>query len=197
MKFIWPESQKRVSLKCGSIDSGSALAGGLAESSALEAGVPPLGRGASGCCANAGIAPAAAAISHNAASTVLAIQRIDLRSSPSIHPRSNPSVCSWLVKGALQLANLVVATATAPTLHAILAQVECVELTSVNIGPVDSRCQPGLAPRMCEILGYWSDPRSVRELGQRRLVVRRQRGARRVHHHGQKGVVAVDADHVD
>src|ERR1700716_3615787 len=90
MKLIWPESQKRVSLKCGSIDSGSemaaALSDALAGSPALAGGVPVFGVGvgvgagvgASGCCAYAGIVHVAAAISDNTARSVPAVQRIHL-----------------------------------------------------------------------------------------------------------------------
>src|SRR6266481_9341493 len=90
MKFTCPESQKRVSLKCGSIDSGSvmavALSGALAASSALAEGVSDftvgvgigIGVGSSGCCAYAGIMHFAAAISDNTVRSVLAVQRIDL-----------------------------------------------------------------------------------------------------------------------
>src|ERR1700674_3045704 len=90
MKFICPESQKRVSLKCGSIDSGSVVAGGLsgalAASSAVAGGVSffgtgtgtGVGVGASGCCAYAGIMHVAAAISDNTARSVVAVHRIDL-----------------------------------------------------------------------------------------------------------------------
>src|SRR5260370_2086423 len=47
MKLTCPESQKRVSLKCGSIASGSALPGGLDESSAGAGGVCASACGAS------------------------------------------------------------------------------------------------------------------------------------------------------
>src|ERR1700732_4785416 len=93
MKLNWPESQKRVFLKCGSTDSGSAVAGGLsgalAASSALAGGVSVFGTGtgtgtgvgvgASGCCAYAGIMHVAAGISEITARSVVAVQRIDLR----------------------------------------------------------------------------------------------------------------------
>src|SRR5208282_637167 len=83
MKFACPESQNRVPLKCGNIASGSAVAlsstGGLGGSSALLAGVPLFGKGASTCCAYAGITPVAANSSHNTATSVLAVQRIDLQ----------------------------------------------------------------------------------------------------------------------
>src|ERR1700674_2307000 len=87
MKFICPESQNRVSLKCGSIDSGSvtALAGTLDGSSATPAGVSffgigvgvGVGVGASACWACAGIMHAAATSSHSAANRVVAA--LDLR----------------------------------------------------------------------------------------------------------------------
>src|ERR1019366_834243 len=98
MKFICPESQNREFLKCGSIDSGSAAAslGGLGGSSALAAGVLPFGRGASGCCARAGIIHVAVTISHNTASSVLAVQRIDLRFRFAISPTAQ-SISSHLV----------------------------------------------------------------------------------------------------
>src|ERR1700675_4124832 len=85
MKFICPESQNRVSLKCGSIDSGSvtALAGTLDGASAPPAGVSffgigvGVGVGASACWACAGIMHAAATSSHSAANRVVAA--LDLR----------------------------------------------------------------------------------------------------------------------
>src|SRR5208283_1091574 len=81
MKFACPESQNRVPLKCGNIASVSAVAslGGLGGSSALAAGLSPFGRGASTCCAYAGMMPVAAISSHNTATSVLAVQRIDLQ----------------------------------------------------------------------------------------------------------------------
>src|SRR6202140_804275 len=105
MKFICPESQNRVSLKCGSIDSGSVVAGGLsgalAGSSALAGGVPVFGTGvgvgvgASCCCACAGIAHVAAAISDNTARSVVAVHRIDLRFRFPICPIVNLSACRY------------------------------------------------------------------------------------------------------
>src|SRR5450631_715865 len=90
MKFICPESQNRVSLKCGSIDSGLGVAGGLAASSALAGGVSlfGVGVGASGCCAYAGIMHVAITISDNTARSVPAVQRIDLRCRFPISPYS-------------------------------------------------------------------------------------------------------------
>jgi hypothetical protein len=105
MKLICPESQNRVFLKCGSIDSGSAVAGGLsgalAASSALAGGVSVFGTGvgvglgASGCCAYAGIAHVAAAISEITARSVVAVQRIDLRFRFPICPTVNLSACRY------------------------------------------------------------------------------------------------------
>src|ERR1700730_4750824 len=100
MKLIWPESQKRVSLKCGSIDSGSAVADALAGSSATAGGVPlfrvgvGVGAGASGCCAYAGIVHVAAESSDNKARSVPAVQRIDLRVRFAICPIVNLSACT-------------------------------------------------------------------------------------------------------
>src|SRR5258708_22633744 len=101
MKLSCPESQNRVSLKCGSIDSGSvlavALSGALAGSSALAGRVSVfgvgvgVGVGASGCCAYAGIAHVAPAISDNTARSVLAVQRTDLRFRFPIYPTVNLS----------------------------------------------------------------------------------------------------------
>src|SRR6266852_9364688 len=97
MKLICPESQNRVSLKCGSIDSGSvmvgALSGALDGSSALAGGVSlfAVGVGASACCAYTGIAHVAAAISDNTARSVLAVQRTDLRFRFPICPTVNLS----------------------------------------------------------------------------------------------------------
>src|SRR6266852_9731166 len=97
MKFTCPESQKRVFLRCGSIDSGSAMAGALsgamAGPSATAGGVSffGVGVGASGCWAYAGIAHVAAAISDNTARSVLAVQRIDLRFRFPICPTVNLS----------------------------------------------------------------------------------------------------------
>ena len=99
MKLSCPESQNRVSLKCGTIDSGSAMAGpmsgALARSSASAGGVPVfgigVGAGASGCCAYAGIAHVAAAISDNTARSVLTVQRIDLQSRFPTCPTVNLS----------------------------------------------------------------------------------------------------------
>src|SRR5208337_426858 len=100
MKFACPVIQKRELLKCGSIASGSALAslGGLGGSSALAAGLPPLGEGASGCCAYAGIIHVAATVSHKTASSVLAVQRIDLQFRFPIfaHGLTYQSPLSWL-----------------------------------------------------------------------------------------------------
>src|ERR1700674_3430010 len=107
MKLICPESQNRVFLKCGSIDSGSAVAGGLsgalAASSALAGGVSVFGTGtgtgvgvgASGCCAHAGIMHVAAAISEITARSVVAVQRIDLRFRFPTCPIVNLSACRY------------------------------------------------------------------------------------------------------
>src|SRR5713101_724603 len=105
MKFTCPESQKRVSLKCGSIDSGSVMADALAGSSATAGGVSffgvgigvavAVGVGASGCCAYAGIMHVAAAISDNTARGVLAVQRIDLQVRFPICLIVNLSACCY------------------------------------------------------------------------------------------------------
>src|SRR5260370_35856581 len=111
MKLVWPESQNRVFLKCGSTDSGSAVAGGLsgalAGSSALAGGVSVFGTGtgtgtgtgvgvgASGCCAYAGMMHVAAAISEITKRSVVAVQRIDLRFRFPICPIVNLSACRY------------------------------------------------------------------------------------------------------
>src|SRR4029077_7545719 len=96
MKLTWPESQNRVSLKCGSIDSGSvragALSGALAGSSETAGGVSffgiGVGVGESARCANAGIAHVTAAISDNTARSLSAVPCIDLRFRFPICPNS-------------------------------------------------------------------------------------------------------------
>src|ERR1700681_2374941 len=97
MKFICPESQKRVFLKCGSIDSGSEVAAALAGSSAPAGGVALFGAGggvAAVCCACARIVHVAITISDNTARSVLAVQRIDLRFRFAICPVVNLSACT-------------------------------------------------------------------------------------------------------
>src|SRR6266849_8008399 len=100
MKFICPESQNRVSFKCGSIDSGSVMPLGdaLDAASALAGRVSlfgvGVGVGASACCAYTGIAHVAAAISDNTARSVLAVQRTDLRFRFPICPTVNLSACT-------------------------------------------------------------------------------------------------------
>jgi hypothetical protein len=94
MKFVCPESQKRVPLKCGSIDSGSAMEslGALPAPSAVAVGVPPFGKGVPVCCAHPGVVHVAATSSHNTASSALAILRIDFRlrfpTSPTVQSTS-------------------------------------------------------------------------------------------------------------
>src|SRR5579863_7600924 len=63
MKFICPESQKRVSLKCGNIVSTTSSAGGSVSLVAFAWGAVSTFAvaGASGCCANDGSAAAKAA----------------------------------------------------------------------------------------------------------------------------------------
>src|ERR1700722_6078412 len=80
MKFACPDSQNRVLLKCGNIDSGSAMvsSGAVTGLSAPAAGLLPFG-GEFGCRAYAGSMDVAATISHNKASRVLDSQRIGLR----------------------------------------------------------------------------------------------------------------------
>src|SRR3981081_2180606 len=96
MKFICPESQKRVSLKWGRLAQGSdiAIGGGLAVSSAMAAGVPPFGRDASGCCACAGIMHIAPTSSPTAATSVLAAESIELRFRIPIFANSPSLQCA-------------------------------------------------------------------------------------------------------
>src|SRR5580700_4200958 len=66
MKFICPESQNRVSFKCGSMVSTASSGGGSASStSGIELDRCP-GDGSSPCCATTGKAPNSAATSHRA-----------------------------------------------------------------------------------------------------------------------------------
>src|SRR5208337_449401 len=91
MKFAWPESQKRLSLKWGNIDWGSPLAGESGGSLGFAGGESALGKVASGCCAYAGMLHVAAATSHGtASSSVTAVQPADLRSCFRIFPTSHP-----------------------------------------------------------------------------------------------------------
>lgn len=89
MKFACPASQNRELLKCGNIDSGSAIAseGAVTGLSVPGAGLPPFG-GAVGCCACAGSVYVAVTVSDDKTSSVLAAQRIDLRFRLLISPYS-------------------------------------------------------------------------------------------------------------
>ena len=68
MKFICPESQKRVSFKCGSMVSTASSAGGSPSSvEATTAGIGfdgSEGDGSGTCCASAGKTPASAMTRH-------------------------------------------------------------------------------------------------------------------------------------